>query len=400
VSGTRERPERLLIVATMARTIEGFLLPFAEHFRRLGWRVDAAAAGATRSRSCREAFDSVFEVAWSRNPLRVDRVLRSFWSLRSLMSSGYDLVHVHTPVAGFVTRSTIPTLGRSHPPVVYTAHGFHFQTDTSLARRLLFSGLERLAGRWTDELVVINDEDFQAAQRMRLVPPQRVTRMQGIGVDTDALDRSRYEVAAAEVRRELGLAGSDTLVTLVAEFIPRKRHEDAVAAFRYLRDPSIHLAFVGDGPRANEMRALVRRHGLQGRVHFLGFRGDVPAVMVASQVLILVSAQEGLPRSILEAQALGVPVIGTDIRGTRDLLVGGRGTLVRPRDPQALAAAIRALVGEPTVGADTAAAARATLEPYSQDRILAEHERLYRRALRPKAGEGPGLDRQGAGGIA
>ena len=93
--GRSVSPKRLLIVATIAPTVAGFLLPFAEHFRRLGWLVDAAAAGITSNEAAREAFDEVFELGWTRRPTDLANYTRISRRLRLLVErEGYDVVHL------------------------------------------------------------------------------------------------------------------------------------------------------------------------------------------------------------------------------------------------------------------------------------------------------------------
>src|SRR5262249_22933246 len=157
---------------------------------------------------------------------------------------------VHSPVAAFVARLALRHLRkRGKPRVIYTAHGFHFYEGRCRLRGALFRTLEQCAGRWTDFLVVINREDEQAARRYGIVPPARVRYMPGIGVD-----RWRYSAGAgseadvARVRQELGVGSADRLFLMVAEFIARKRHRDALDALARLRRPEACLALAGAGP--------------------------------------------------------------------------------------------------------------------------------------------------------
>ena len=177
----------LLMVATVAHTIGHFLVPYAAHFRAVGWRVEAAANGATDDPVLRDTFDRVHEIPLSRSLLDLDGLARGARSLLAILeTSEPTIVHVHTPVAAFVARTAVRRLpaGR-RPAVAYTAHGFHFYEGGNPATNTLFLTAERVAGRWTDRLVVINGEDFAAARRHKIVAPGRLVRMPGIGIDTD-----------------------------------------------------------------------------------------------------------------------------------------------------------------------------------------------------------------------
>ncbi len=379
---------RLLQVATIHETIRAFLLPIARHFRGSGWRVDAMARGVTGCAECREAFDRVFDADWSRNPLAPRNLFRRAGEVRKVVEDGaYDIVHVHTPVGAYVTRMA---LRNNHgkpgsPKVVYTVHGFHFHRGGHPLRNAVFLLLEKLAGRWTDYLVVINHQDEAAAKRYRIVAPERVRYMPGIGVDT-----ARWSPEAvppeevARVRAELNLQPGDRLLLMVAEFIPRKRHRDALHAFARLERNDVHLAFAGTGPLLEESKRLAAESGLDGRVHFLGFRRDVAALMRSSAAVLLPSEREGLPRSLLEALSLEAPAIGSQIRGTRGLMSDGSGVLVPVGDVAALSEAMRRLLDHPEEAEAMAKQGRRRiLESYSRKHILELHDALYREALSP-----------------
>jgi glycosyltransferase involved in cell wall biosynthesis len=379
---------RLLIVTTVAPTISAFLLPVARHVRARGWQADAMAKGVSSSPECVEAFDQTWEVDWSRNPLDPHNLLQTPRAIRERVEQGqYDLVHVHTPVGAFVTRYALRHMrSKARTKVIYTAHGFHFYRGAHPLKNALFLALEKTAGRWTDYLVVINREDEQAARHRHLVPAEKVRYMPGIGVDTERCrPQAVSPVQVRQVRREIGLDPEDRLFLMVAELIPRKRHSDLLQAFAQMPRSQArgvaHLAFAGDGPLLEPMKALARQLNVAERVHFLGYRRDVPALIRASVATMLCSQQEGLPRSVMESLSLQVPVIGTDIRGTRDLLQDGCGILVRLGDTQALARAMAWIVDHAHEAEEMGRRGRQRMKGYDVRRIIALHQALYDEAL-------------------
>ncbi len=379
----------LLIVTTVPASIP-FFLPYADHFRRAGWRVDALT-GTLDGFGWHDRFDAVHAVEWSRDPLALGRVIGAVRRVREIVDTGrYDLVHVHTPVASFVTRFALrrrdPARG---PRVVYTAHGFHFHPGGAPARNAVFLALEKLAARWTDWLVVMNREDETAARRWRFLPDDRIRRMPGIGVDLRQYAPERVTPAAAQrVRDELRL-GDAPVVLMVAELVPRKRHADLLRAFAALpHEPSLdraRLLLAGEGPLREQATREAEALGLGERVRFLGFRPDVPALMRAADVVVLPSEQEGLPRCVLEAMALGVPVVGTRIRGTAELLEDGAGALVELGDVPGLASAIRELLLDPGAAAELARRGRERARRYDERAVIRLHELLYAEALADRA---------------
>jgi glycosyltransferase involved in cell wall biosynthesis len=375
---------RLLLATTVPVTLRAFLIPLARRFRGRGWRVDAVAEGISACPDCREAFDRVRDVSWSRNPFDLQRMARAAEQIREIaLREDYDLVHVHTPVAAFVTRYALRRAQRNGGPrIIYTAHGFHFHRGGTLWQNLLFRELEKLAGRWTDYLVVINGEDEEAAHRYRIVAPCRIRYMPGIGVDTGCYSpQAESDGEAARVKAELGLAPGVSMLLMTAEFIPRKRHRDALAAFARLARPDACLVFAGNGPLEAAMKQSAARLEVTDRVRFLGFRDDVPALMRAARATILVSDQEGLPRTVMESLSLEVPVIGTRIRGIRDLVEDGAGILVPVGDTDALARAMAWMLDHPEEARAMGRRGRVRMARYDIRRILEMHEALYEEAL-------------------
>ncbi len=347
------------------------------------------ACGVSAAAECQAGFDRVWEVQWSRNPLDPRNLLAAPQIIRELVSrEQYQIVHVHTPVAAFVTRYALKDI-RHHleTSVIYTAHGFHFHPGGNSVKNAVFLNLEKLAGNWTDYLVTINYQDKQAAIAHRLLPPDRCRYMPGIGVDLGYYNREAVpDAAVTQVRKELGIEPDSQLLLSVAEFTPRKRHVDAIAAFAKLARSDVHLAFAGSGPLMDSMQQLADRLGVADRIHFLGNRQDIPVLMKAASANILVSEQEGLPRSILESLALGTPTIGTKIRGTQDLLLDGCGLLVDVGNVDGLAAAMTWVLDRPEEAAKMSKLGSKRISTYNLDAIVRLHEQLYAEAVKEGIG--------------
>lgn len=376
---------KLIQITTSSISLRSFLLPFARHFRALGWQVDALAADAPECAECRKAFDRVFHVDWSRNPLNPHNLLRAVRQVQKVViCGGYDIVHVHTPVAAFVTRFALRNLRKKgKSKVIYTVHGFHFHREGHPLKNHMFLALEKLVGHWTDYLVVINNEDRLAAKRHRIVPPEQIQYIPGIGVDTNHYTpESVSEVEVQRVRANLGLQPEERLFLMVAEFNPGKRHQDTLQAFAKLGRKDVHLAFAGQGPLLDPMRSLAQQLGVAEQVHFLGFRQDIPILIRASLASLLPSEREGLSRSVMESLCLEVPVIGTNIRGVQDLLKGGCGLLVKVGDVEGLALAMAWMLDHPEEAREMGRRGRKHMVGYDLRHILRLHEELYAEVVR------------------
>ncbi len=334
----------ILFIATVSQTLSSFLLPLAQALRERGWRVDAMAGEIKNHRGLAACFDQLWEIPFSR---RLGRASLSFipnlLRIRGiLLRSGYDILHAHTPFASFIARLAVATLPRAkRPRVIYTAHGFSFHEGGGRLANLAFFRAEKLAARWTDTLIVMNEEDYQAAAGRHLISAEKIRRLPGIGVDASSFDPARFaDTEIARKRDELGLPDGAKVFVMAAEFIPRKRHIDAIEAMRLLPAGNVFLLFAGTGRLEDAMKQEVATRGLEGAIRFLGLRDDVPELLALSDAVVLVSVQEGLPRVLLEALSLNAPAISTDIRGSRELLADGRGILVPVRSPERLAEAM------------------------------------------------------------
>lgn len=375
---------KLLVVTAVPDALRAFLLPFGDHFRAKGWQVDAMAHGISACAECSTAFDRVWDIEFSRSPFHPRNLLIAPPKIQKIVvQEDYDIVHVHMAVAAFVTRYALKNLrGNKKPQVIYTSHGLNFYQGEIPVKNAIFLTLEKLAGQWTDYVVTMNREDEAAAKRYSLVPAERVRYMPGIGVDMQHYNLNAVSDAeVVQVRQELGLAANTQLFLSIAEFIPRKRHRDVLTAFAKLARPKAHLAFAGTGPLMQQMQQLAVALEVGERVHFLGFRQDIPTLIRASVATVLASDQEGLPRSIMESLCMEVPVIGTDIRGIRDLLQEDDGLLIQLGDVEGLAQAMAWILDHPAEAKAMGKRGRKLMATYDLQNILNLHEALYAEVL-------------------
>ena len=370
---------RVLIVTTIPETLD-FFVPLTHHLRAKGWRVDAMAKELSSSKQYLEFFDRVWDVEWSRNPLEPQNLTVAPQQIREVLTQQkYDIVNVSTPVAAFVIRYALKDLRKQGKvKVIYTAQGFHFYKGGAFHKNAIFLALEKIAGPWTDYLVVVNREDESAAKRYGLISPDRVRYIPGTGLNLDRFNPDAIpETDITGVRQELGLGPENPLFLSVAEFIPRKRPADILKAFAQLARPQVHLALAGDGIILEEMRELASELGIQKQVHFLGLRRDIPILIRASVATLIASSQEGLPNCVMESLCMEVPVIGTEIRGTRDLLENGNGLLVKLGDINGIASAMAWILDHPEEAQHMGKRGRENMVNYDLPHILNQYEALY-----------------------
>lgn len=374
---------KLLIITTIPATL-GFFLPLTKHLRAQGWQVDAMAKELSTDKEYHDLFDRVWDVEWSRNPLDPKNLLAAPQQIRQVFAQQqYNLVNVSTPVAAFVARYALNNWRKQGKlKLIYTAQGFHFYQGGPHHKNAIFLGLEKIAGPWTDYLVVVNREDESAAKHYRLIAADRIRYIPGTGLNLDRFNPNAIsEAEIMRVRQELGLAPENSLFLSVAEFIPRKRPGDILKAFAQLDRPHVHLAFAGNGRIFEETQQLAAKLGVQNQVHFLGERKDIPVLMRASVATLIASAHEGLPNCVMESLCMEIPVIGTEIRGTRDLLVGGNGLLIKLGDINGMAEAMAWILDHPDEAQKMGKRGREDMINYDVPHILKLYECLYSDAL-------------------
>lgn len=294
------------------------------------------------------------------------------------------LVHARSAKARFLA-PLAARLARV-PVTVQTVHGWSFNNAVD-RRRPLFVRLERLARRLCDATVFVSRQDLAEGMALGVLPAAAVARGDAL-VIRSGIDLAAVAPLDGPARRALrtaqGVPDTRPVISLVQRLSPPKTPLVFVHALpRILATrPDAVAWIVGDGPLAAPVEQAVAAAGLAGRVAFLGLRKDVPDILSASDVVVHSSLREGLPRIVLEALAVGAPVVATAVGGVPDVLADGvNGLLVPPEDPAALAGAVLATLADPAATARRVRAGQAAVHPFSARRMLDEQHALYRRLL-------------------
>ncbi|MBC7678997.1 MAG: glycosyltransferase, partial [Pseudorhodobacter sp.] len=240
-----------------------------------------------------------------------------------------------------------------------------------------WKALERRTAHLADRLVVVADTDRVKGLAAGIGrAEQYATIRSGLELDRYGAD----PVVRAQVRAELGLAPEAFVVGAVNRLSPQKDPRTLVLAVaQVLRaDPQARLLLVGDGPLRLQVQALIAELGIAAQVVAVGLRDDVPRLLTAMDVFTSASLWEGLPRTVLQAMATGVPVVATATDGIVDVVEDGRtGLLVAPGCPDELGAAVQRLLDEPGLGTALAQAASVRLPEFDALTMVRRLEALY-----------------------
>lgn len=367
---------KILFLATLYTHLANFHKPFMSMLQDKGYEVHAAASNSEgRRQEIEELGVLCWDVPFSRNPLSLKNISAVHALKKIISANSFDLVHVHTPVAGFFGRWLVKKTGRR---VIYTAHGFHFFEGAPWINRLAYYTAERAAARWTDALIVINSEDYQAGREMGFVPGESLFLVHGVGVDTGVFYKEESYPAAGEKP-----CARKIVISCVAEFSPVKNHGFLLKAWRILaeRYDNIELIFVGDGRLRYEIEKFIKTEEIP-RVRILGYRSDVANILRRTDIVTLVSKREGLPKCLMEAMACGKPVVASDIRGNRDLINDGEtGFLVPLNSVEGLVNALEKLIKDEKLRLRMGRTAVKRIQAYSVEKVLKEMENIYGKFL-------------------
>lgn len=331
--------KKVLYVTTVSRTINAFLIPHINMLLKNGYEVHCACSiDKPINKELVNKGIKVFEVPFSRNPFGMGNI-KAFKRLKELQRFyKYDIVHVHTPIAAIYGR--LLKLSFQNLRTIYTCHGYHFLKHGSKLAWIIYYPIEKYMAKLSDVIININSEDYEITKNK--LKPRRCYFINGVGLDLNKYKKlSNKEIK--DKRKEFGLKDDDFVVLMIAELNKNKNHIQLINAMDILKDkyPNIKVLCIGDGNMKDSLKSYILSKDLQNNIFILGYREDVNELINISDIGILMSYREGLPRNIMEFMACGRKVIATDIRGCRDLVCNERvGTLVKVGDYEATAKAI------------------------------------------------------------
>lgn len=269
------------------------------------------------------------------------------------------------------------------PAVVETYHGREAWRQGPIRGSFL---PDRLVARCLDRAIAVSDAARDFLVGVKGYPPSKVVVVpngRDLAMFAPGRDRDR-------ARKELGLDAHTPVVGVVGRLEAQKGHTYLLQAWPAIARefPDARLLVVGDGSRRPALEAEARRLGVDGAVIFTGFRGDVPRLLDAADIVALPSLHEGMPLTAIEGAAMGRPVVATAVDGTPEVVRDGvTGRLVPPRDPRALAEAVLELLRQPArARAMGEAGRRWALDRFDLGPQVAATARVYRGALAARGG--------------
>lgn len=314
-----------------------------------------------------------------RSPFSLKNLTAYKQVLSLIKNENIDFIHCNTPVGGMVGR--IAGKKCKVKKIIYQVHGFHFYQGAPKKNWLIYYFVEKFLARFTDAIITINSEDFEAAKKFRLKEGGKVYYVHGVGItlsDFEGLSQKREEK-----RAELQLNDTDVALISAGDLILRKNYATAIRAIAKCENPSLHYFICGKGPEKENLEALARELSVEKQIHFLGFRADVKELMAASDIFLFSTLQEGLPRSMMEAMASGLPCVASEIRGNVDLIENGKnGYLCPATDDSAFSKAIENLANSPELRLKISKENLEKIKQYDVSVVEKEIKEIYEEVLK------------------
>ncbi len=339
--------KKALIVANLVGFV-GFLWNDIKILQSLGYEVHFAANATVISG---EKHDSILkernvifhQVDFSNNNPFSTKNYKAFNKIKRLMrQEQFNFVHCHTPIAGFITRQAVKRYRKKGLKVAYTTHGFSFTHLSSKKQWLVYYSIEKVASKYTDVLITINEEDYRNAKRLRC---DDVRMINGVGVDVGKY--RNVTVSVSEYKNKLSIPADKIMVLSVGELSERKNHQIIVKALGMMEEKNNYIYVIcgrevaGSGVE-KKLKQLASELDID--LYLLGHRSDIPEIIHCSDIGAIPSVREGLGLAGIQSLCAGVPLVGTRVQGIKDYIKDGEtGFLCDPYDAKSFMESIKKL---------------------------------------------------------
>jgi glycosyltransferase involved in cell wall biosynthesis len=368
---------KVLLVTNKVRTyalgFQNAIIPLQSLGHEVVWAADFSDFIGDRDQiPCKTLQIDIFSYPFHSTNIRAYKQLKCI-----IKDERIEAIQCSTPIGSTLARIAAWRCGVKN--VIYSAHGFMFFKGAPLINRTVYKLPEVLLSHVTDTLITINDEDYKASLALKLRGNGKRYMIHGAGINVGV----EVNIDKIQKRKEIGLQESDIVVVSAGDLNPNKNNRVIIEAFSFLRNKNIHYAICGTGLLEEDLKQLAKKLGVDKNIHFLGYRKDMPEILASSDIFIMPSFREGVPRSIMEAMDLGLPCIGSKTRGIADLIEEGvGGYLSKPSDAKGFATAISNLADNPELRQKFGNYNRNKVKGYSKEIVREELTAIYKEVLK------------------
>lgn len=277
--------------------------------------------------------------------------LKALWQMyRYFKREKIDIVHTHTPKCSLLGQ--LAAKFAAVPVIINTIHGFYFHENMKAAKRWFYIAMEWIAARCSTMILSQNPEDIETAIKLRICKPNKI-KLLGNGVDLDKFEPSRFDSSFKQKKRQqIGIPDNAIVIGIIGRLVREKGFLELFTAMKKIINENDNAWLVIIGPEEPQKTDRISGHtfkeyGIADRTVWLGrCDGDeIPELLASFDIYALPSWREGFPRSSIEAAAIGLPIVTTDIRGCRQVVTEGvNGLLVPLRNIDKLTNALKTLI--------------------------------------------------------
>ncbi|MES1038114.1 glycosyltransferase family 4 protein [Peribacillus simplex] len=370
--------KKLLFISNVTNRITNFSYPSIVASQNLGYEFHLAANCSGFTDDALKYNVTIHHIDLVRNPFSLKNIKAYKQMLGLIKEEKFDVIHCNTPIGGIIGRISGKKL--KIPKIIYTAHGFHFYKGASLINATLYKWAEMWLAHYTDAIITMNKEDYQAAQKFKLRNKGKVYFIPGVGVDTKLFHVEGIDKKG--LKNSLFLKEDDIILIAMGDLIHRKNYEASIKAIAKAKNQKLQFLICGKGPKLNSLKVLAKDLGVERQIHFLGYRDDIKDLLNIADIFLFTSYQEGLPRSMMEAMAAGLPCVVSNVRGNTDLIEEGKGGyLCGPDDIKGFAEAINNLVSNRELRSTMSFSNQEKIKMYDVENVKHKMKEIYANEL-------------------
>ncbi|MFI5390581.1 MAG: glycosyltransferase family 4 protein [Bacteriovoracales bacterium] len=309
------------------------------------------------------------------NPfLDVIALLSLWWRLKKIQPL---ILHTHSSKAGILGRIAGNLAGV--PIIIHTFHGFGFNDQQKPWTKWLFILLERLTAKVSTKLLFVSVANMTQAKELKIGRPEQYALIRS-GVALQSIRKRAGAVSMTDLKKKLMIPPDANLITTIGAFKPQKNLLDFIQVAQSISKKSseTHFLIIGDGEMRVVIEKLIAELNLETKVHLLGWREDIPELLTVSNVFVLTSLWEGLPRALIESLSIGIPSVCYDTDGVRDILSKGGGEIIPRGDMASMVSSIIELLNNKTLWNKLSQEAKNIIgQDFDIEEMVHQQENLY-----------------------
>ena len=378
---------KILQLSAIDISMETLMTPLINKLTEEGFQVNCVCKNTGRYEYLKSKGFNMYDVDIPRRVLPIKIIRAIYFIYNHLKKEKYDIIHVHTPIASVIARVAAKLAGQKN--VVYTAHGYYFHDEMKKVPYKVVYIIEKLSAKYlTDYLLLQSREDYELSVRNKFKSDNKILHLSN-GVDIwNKFKLSNFNNKELEkLKHELKIQDS-FVFTFVGRLVREKGIFELIEAFKnvYKTHSNVKLLLIGgfiESERDTDSYEKLKDEIIHPGIISLGYRKDIGELMAISNVFVLPSHREGLPRSIIEAMAIERAVIATNIRGCREEVIHGEnGFLFEKENVSELTEYMNVLISNPQLSADFGKKGRRFVEEnFDEEKVLMKQIKLFKKLL-------------------